>query len=72
MKIAILGNVHTDGWDVLKENKFECFEVTNFDEENLKIQLTSVDAILLRTSNLNSDILSNCKNLKIIARHGVG
>jgi D-3-phosphoglycerate dehydrogenase / 2-oxoglutarate reductase len=72
MKIAILGNVHNDGWDVLKENKFEYFEVTNFNENNLKIQLADVDAILLRTSNLNANILSNCKNLKIIARHGVG
>ena len=72
MKIAILGNVHNDGWDVLKESKFEYFEVTNFDENNLKTQLADVDGILLRTSNLNTNILSNCKNLKIIARHGVG
>ena len=72
MKIAILGNVHNDGWDLLKESKFECFEITNFEENNLKIQLADVDAILLRTSNLNSNTLSNCKKLKIIARHGVG
>jgi len=72
MKIAILGNIHKDGWDVLKENKFEVFEITNFNEDNLKNQLAEVDAILLRTSNLNANILSNCKNLKIIARHGVG
>ena len=72
MKIAILGNVHDDGWKALKEKKFECFEVTNFDEINLKIQLADVDAILLRTSKLNASILSNCKKLKIIARHGVG
>ena len=72
MKIAILGNVHNDGWDLLKESKFECFEITNFDENSLKIQLADVDAILLRTSNLNANILSNCKKLKIIARHGVG
>ena len=72
MKIAIIGNVHNDGWDVLKKSQFECFEIKNFDEKNLKIQLADVDAILLRTSNLNAKILTNCKNLKIIARHGVG
>ncbi|MDC0140941.1 hydroxyacid dehydrogenase [Pelagibacteraceae bacterium] len=72
MKIAILGNVHNDGWDVLRESGFECFEISNFDENNLKIQLADVHGVLLRTSNLNSKILSNCKNLKIIARHGVG
>ena len=46
MKTAILGNVHNDGWDVLKESKIECFEITNFDKNNLKIQLADVDAIL--------------------------
>ena len=66
MKIAILGNVHNDGWDLLKESKFECFEITNFEENNLKIQLADVDAILLRTSNLNSNTLSNCKKLNYI------
>ena len=68
MKIAILGNVHNNGWDLLRKNKFECFEITNFDENNLKTQLAEVDAILLRTSNLNANILSSCKNLKIIAQ----
>ena len=56
MKIAILGNVHNDGWDVLRESGFECFEISNFDENNLKIQLADVHGVLLRTSNLNSKI----------------
>ena len=72
MKVAILGSVHQKGWDFLKENNFEVFEVKNFEIENLKKELEFVDGILLRTSKLNEDILSNCKNLKIIARHGVG
>jgi D-3-phosphoglycerate dehydrogenase len=72
MKVAILGSVHQRGWDFLKQSKFEAFEVKNFEIENLKKELEFVDGILLRTSKLNQDILSNCKNLKIIARHGVG
>ena len=72
MKVAILGSVHQKGWDFLKENKFEVFEVKNFEIENLKKELEIVDGILLRTSKLNEDVLSHCKNLKIIARHGVG
>ena len=72
MKVAILGSVHQRGWDFLRENKFEVFEVENFEIENLKKELEFVDGILLRTSKLNEDVLSNCKNLKIIARHGVG
>ena len=72
MKIAIIGKVHQDGWNAFKQNKFKCFEINNFEENNLKKELLDVDAILLRTSNLNSNVLSECKNLKIIARHGVG
>jgi phosphoglycerate dehydrogenase-like enzyme len=62
MKVAILGSVHQRGWDFLRENKFEVFEVENFEIENLKKELEFVDGILLRTSKLNEDVLSNCKN----------
>ena len=72
MKIAVIGSVHTDGWNLLKKEKFECFEITNFDENNIVNQLRDVDGVLLRTSKLNSNILSKCQNLKIISRHGVG
>ena len=72
MKIAVMGSIHNDGWDLLRKENFECFEITNFDEQNLAKVLEDVDAILLRTSNLNSNILSKCRNLKIISRHGVG
>jgi D-3-phosphoglycerate dehydrogenase len=72
MKTAVMGSVHSDGWDLLKNENFQCFEITNFSEQNLIKVLEDVDAILLRTSNLNSNILSKCRNLKIISRHGVG
>ena len=72
MKIAILGNIHSKGWEVLEKANFESFEILNFAENNLKKELKDVDGILIRTANLNSNILSNCNNLKIVARHGVG
>ena len=72
MKTAVMGSVHSDGWDLLKKENFQCFEITNFSEQNLIKVLEDVDAILLRTSNLNNNILSKCRNLKIISRHGVG
>ena len=31
-----------------------------------------VDGIVIRTANLTSNVLSKCKNLKIVSRHGVG
>ncbi len=72
MKIAIMGEVHNDGWEVLKKAKFQCFEIKNFETNNLIKELKDVDGILLRTANLNSEVLNKCKNLKIVARHGVG
>ena len=72
MKIAVIGNIHSDGWEVLKKAHFKSFEIFNFDENNLKKELENVDGILLRTANLSSNVLSGCHNLKIVARHGVG
>ena len=72
MKIAIIGETHISGWDILKKNNFNVFEIKDFNIESLKKNLSDVDGILLRTSELRENVLSNCKNLKIIARHGVG
>tara|TARA_Y100001970_G_C14246531_1_gene868664 strand:- start:3121 stop:4089 length:969 start_codon:yes stop_codon:yes gene_type:complete len=72
MKIAIVGKVHKDGWDLLNENGFETFEIENFDQKNLIKNLQDVDGILLRTAKITNEIINNCKNLKIISRHGVG
>ena len=72
MKIAILGTVHPKGLEFLKENELEIVEVTNFNKQNLQEELKFIDAILLRTSRLDKDILEHCKKLKIISRHGVG
>jgi len=72
MKVAILGLVHDDGIDFLKNKNFEVQNIDNFEVTNLKKELSDVDAILLRTSKLTKEILSECKKLKIIARHGVG
>ena len=72
MKIAIMGEIHQDGWNVLENNNLESFEIFNFEENNLKKKLNEVDAVLLRTARLSNDVLSYCKKLKIISRHGVG
>ena len=72
MKIAVLGEIHQDGWKVFENNKLESFELFNFEENNLKKELKEVDAILLRTAKLSNDVISYCKKLKIVSRHGVG
>ena len=72
MKIAVMGEIHQDGWKVFEDNNLESFEILNFEENNLKKELSEVDGILLRTARLSNHVLSCCKKLKIISRHGVG
>ncbi len=72
MKIAVMGEIHQDGWEVLKEAQFKCFEIKNFEEKNLTEELADVEGIIIRTAKLNTSVLSQCKKLKIVARHGVG
>ena len=36
MKIAIMGEIHQDGWGVFEKNNLKCFELINFKEDNLK------------------------------------
>ena len=72
MKIAIMGKIHPDGLDVFNKNNIENYEINNFDETDLAVKLSDVDGIVIRTASLNSKVLSKCKNLKIVSRHGVG
>ncbi len=72
MKIALMGKIHPIGLKIFDDNNYENFEIDSFDEENLISKLSDVDGIILRTAKLTSNILSKCKKLKIIARHGVG
>ena len=72
MKIGIIGEIHSDGIKIIKNANFNYSEILNFEENNLKKELSEVDAILLRTARLSNDVLSCCKKLKIVSRHGVG
>ena len=72
MKIAIIGSIHQSGLNILKENNFDILEIVNLEINSLKKELQEVDGIVLRTAELKENVLSKCKNLKIIARHGVG
>tara|TARA_Y100000590_G_scaffold198226_1_gene225124 strand:- start:5653 stop:6606 length:954 start_codon:yes stop_codon:yes gene_type:complete len=72
MKIAIMGKIHDDGLDILKNNNCEIIQISNFDEEYLKKNLIDVNGIVIRTAILKSNILAECNKLKIVSRHGVG
>ena len=72
MKIAIIGKIHEDGLNLLKSKNLQVIVIENFEEDNLISSLSEVEGIVVRTSRLTSKVLSKCKNLKIVSRHGVG
>ena len=71
-KIALIGEFHDAGKEILTSNKINFIEIFDYDFENLKKQLADCDAIGVRTAKLPAEVLSHCKLLKIVARHGVG
>ena len=72
MKIAILGQIHEDGLNFLNVENLEIIHVENFKEDHLISTISEVAGIVIRTASLSANVLSNCKNLKIVSRHGVG
>lgn len=71
-KVAMIGEIHEDGVNLLKKNEIEVINLTSLSLEKLKNDLKNVDGIILRTAELNEEILKHCNNLKIVSRHGVG
>ena len=72
-KIGIIEKIHQDGLKYLDNKKNFNYEIiTDISRQNLIKVLPKYDALTLRVSELDADILSNCKKLKVISRHGVG
>ena len=71
-KVALIGKIHSDGINILKSNKCEVIDLTNASRNKLKEVLIDIEAIALRTANLDQDLLNICHKLKIVSRHGVG
>ena len=72
-KIAIIEEIDKEGLKLLDSNpKFTYEIITDTSEEHLIKVLPNFDGCSLRVSKLTSKIMSACKNLKIISRHGVG
>ena len=72
-KIAIIEEFHKSGLELFDKHKDFTYEIINdASENNLINKLPKFDGCTLRVSKLTSKIMSACKNLKIISRHGVG
>ena len=72
MKVGIVGEIHPSGYEIFDKNNIEYFVTNKIDEVHLIEKLRDVDGIVVRTAEINKNILSQAKNLKIVSRHGVG
>ena len=72
MKIGVVGEIHPSGYEIFDTNNIEYFVTNNIEEKHLIDKLKDVDGIVVRTAEINKNILSHAKKLKIVARHGVG
>ena len=72
-KIGIIDTINNKGIELLESNNNFSYEIiTDLSRENLLIKLPKFDGVTLRRGKLDEEILNKCKNLKVIARHGVG
>ncbi len=72
MKVAVVGEIHGSGYEIFEKNNIEYFVTNSKDEHDLQEELCEVDGIVIRTIKLGKNVLSKAKNLKVVARHGVG
>ena len=73
MKILISDKMSNKVEDVLKSKQINFDIKTGMSPEELKEVIDQYDGIIIRSATkLTSDILADCKNLKVIGRAGVG
>ena len=73
MKILISDKMSNKVEDVLKSKQINFDIKTGMSPEELKEVIDQYDGILIRSATkLTSDILADCKNLRVIGRAGVG
>jgi len=71
--IGIIDKINLKGLEILKNNnKFTYELITDLSKKNLLKKLPEYDGITLRRGKVDSEVLKNCKKLKVISRHGVG
>ena len=72
MKVGIIGEIHPSGYEIFDKNNIEYFVTNNIEENHLIEKLRDIDGMVVRTAEINENILSKIKSLKIVGRHGVG
>ena len=70
-KVLVLGKVHQAGIKYLKDLSYQVDEASDQDDDYKNI-LSLYDALILKMTKVDQEFIDLSKNLKIIARHGVG
>tara|TARA_A100001011_G_scaffold390568_2_gene474293 strand:- start:399 stop:1361 length:963 start_codon:yes stop_codon:yes gene_type:complete len=71
--IGVVDKINPKGLEIFKKNNnFKYKVITDLSKKNLLKEIPKFDGIILRRGIVDSEILSNCKKLKVISRHGVG
>ncbi len=72
LKVVIFGKINPAGIDALNsDGRFEVIERPDHADDRLVVATTS-DAIIVRMTPIDKDLIKLCQGLKIVARHGVG
>ena len=72
-KVLIIENIHKSGIKLLESRNDFSFEIAeNLEINFLKKKLKDCDAVSLKLSIFDKELLEAAKKLKIISRHGVG
>ena len=70
-KVLVLGKVHKVGIKYLKDLSYQVDEASDQDDDYKNI-LSLYDALIVKMTKVDEEFIDLSKNLKIIARHGVG
>ena len=62
MKVGVVGEIHTCGYEIFKNSNIEYFVTNSKEEDQLTNELSDVDGIVVRTVRLSKKVLSNAKN----------
>lgn len=67
MNIYVLDPIHPEPLSLAKENG----KVVTWEDEKIN-DLSEAEALIVRTSKINKDVMVKCPKLKVIAKHGIG
>src|SRR5687767_894094 len=72
-QVVVVGKIHSSGLEVFKRrNGLDVRQLSSVDEQAMRKAAAAADAILIRTSKLSREAIEGARQLKVVARHGVG